>query len=165
MKGQVMRIAILGLVSLAMFALACEAPKQTPKKASANSAAENNNDGDDDSVDPGDDDPFASTPSNTPVGADKDSDGIVTLAHPDMFFSGGTLIMDHGYGVSSTFIHLHKVLVKPGDVVKAGDVVAQVGATGRATGPHLDWRINWFDVRIDPATVVPPMAEVMAKQP
>jgi murein DD-endopeptidase MepM/ murein hydrolase activator NlpD len=102
-------------------------------------------------------------PTGTPVRAP--ADAVVTLAHPDMFFSGGTLILDHGYGVSSTFIHLSEVLVKPGDVVKTGDVVARVGATGRATGPHLDWRINWFDVRIDPTTVVPPMAEVVAKQP
>lgn len=102
-------------------------------------------------------------PTGTPVQAP--ADAVVTLAHPDMFFSGGTLIMDHGYGVSSTFIHLSKVLVKKGDVVKAGDVVAQVGATGRATGPHLDWRINWFDVRIDPETVVPPMSQAVAKQP
>lgn len=101
-------------------------------------------------------------PTGTPVRAP--ADAVVTLAHPDMFFSGGTLIMDHGYGVSSTFIHLSKVLVKKGDVVKAGDVVAQVGATGRATGPHLDWRINWFDVRIDPETVVPPMSQAVAKQ-
>ena len=82
---------------------------------------------------------------------------LVTLAEPDLFFSGGTLIMDHGYGVSSTFMHLSRVLVKNGEQVRAGQVVAEVGATGRASGPHLDWRINWFDVRLDPETVVPPM--------
>lgn len=85
------------------------------------------------------------------------ADAIVTLAHPDMFFSGGTLIMDHGYGVSSTFMHLSRLLVKTGAAVKAGDVVGEVGATGRASGPHLDWRMNWFDVRIDPQLVVEPM--------
>lgn len=74
----------------------------------------------------------------------------VVLAEPDLFFSGGTLIMDHGYGVSSTFMHLSRLLVKNGDRVSAGQSVAEVGATGRATGPHLDWRINWFDVRLDP---------------
>jgi murein DD-endopeptidase MepM/ murein hydrolase activator NlpD len=83
--------------------------------------------------------------------------GTVTLAEPDLFFSGGTLIMDHGYGVSSTLMHLSRVLVKTGEQVEAGQEVAEVGATGRASGPHLDWRINWFNVRIDPETVVAPM--------
>jgi murein DD-endopeptidase MepM/ murein hydrolase activator NlpD len=92
------------------------------------------------------------TPVRAPAAA------TVTLAHPDMFFSGGTLIMDHGYGVSSTFMHLSRLLVRSGDSVQAGQVVAEVGATGRASGPHLDWRINWFDVRIDPQLVVEPMA-------
>src|SRR5690625_7091672 len=67
-----------------------------------------------------------------------------------MFFSGGTLIIDHGHGLSSSFIHLHKILVEEGDYVEQGQVVAEVGATGRATGPHLDWRMNWFDQRVDP---------------
>ena len=99
-------------------------------------------------------------PTGTPVRAP--ADAVVTLAHPDMFFSGGTLVMDHGYGVSSTFLHLSKLLVKEGQRVKAGDIVAEVGATGRATGPHLDWRINWFDVRVDPQLLVEPMAEAVA---
>ena len=79
------------------------------------------------------------------------ADGKVLLFVPDMFYSGGTMIIDHGHGVSSTFLHLSKSYVKEGDWVKQGDVVAAVGASGRATGPHLDWRINWFDVKIDPA--------------
>lgn len=83
--------------------------------------------------------------------------GEVTLVHPDMFFSGGTLIIDHGHGLSSTFIHLHKILVKEGDSITKGQEIAEVGATGRATGPHLDWRINWFDQRLDPSLVVGPM--------
>jgi murein DD-endopeptidase MepM/ murein hydrolase activator NlpD len=91
------------------------------------------------------------TPVRAPAAA------TVTLAEPDLFFSGGTLIMDHGYGVSSTFMHLSRVLVKTGDTVQAGQVVGEVGATGRASGPHLDWRINWFGVRIDPQLVVAPM--------
>jgi len=94
-------------------------------------------------------------PTGTPVRAP--ADATVTLAQPDLFFSGGTLIMDHGYGVSSTFMHLSRLLVREGQVVKAGDVVAEVGSTGRATGPHLDWRINWFGVRLDPQLVAPPM--------
>jgi len=82
------------------------------------------------------------------------ADGKVLLFVPDMFYSGGTMIIDHGHGVTSTFLHLSKSLVKNGDKVKQGQVVAQVGASGRATGPHLDWRINWFDVRLDPAYVL-----------
>jgi len=82
------------------------------------------------------------------------ADGVVTLFVPDMFYSGGTMIIDHGHGISSTFLHLSKSYVKQGDKVKQGEVVAAVGASGRATGPHLDWRINWFNVRIDPALVL-----------
>lgn len=83
--------------------------------------------------------------------------GVVTLAHDDMFYSGGTVIIDHGFGVSSTLMHLSKVLVNVGDEVKPGDGVAEVGAKGRATGPHLDWRMNWFKARIDPQLLVGPM--------
>lgn len=80
--------------------------------------------------------------------------GVVTLVHRDMFYSGGTLLIDHGYGISSTFIHLSELLVEEGQQVTPSDPIARVGATGRATGPHLDWRINWFDVRLDPALVL-----------
>ena len=80
--------------------------------------------------------------------------GKVLLWVPDMFYSGGTMIIDHGQGVSSTFLHLSHSFVKQGDMVKQGDVVASVGNSGRVTGPHLDWRINWFDVKIDPALVL-----------
>ncbi len=76
--------------------------------------------------------------------------GKVVLTHDNMYFSGGTLIVDHGHGVTSTFIHLHKILVKEGDDIKQGDPIAEIGATGRATGPHLDWRMNWFEQRLDP---------------
>jgi len=80
--------------------------------------------------------------------------GVVTLAHDDMYYSGGTLLIDHGHGLSSTFIHLSKVLVVEGDRIEVGDVIAEVGSTGRATGPHLDWRMNWFGVRLDPELVL-----------
>ena len=83
--------------------------------------------------------------------------GVVTLAEPDLFYSGGTIILDHGYKLSSTFLHLSKVSVKPGDELQPGDIIGEVGATGRATGPHLDWRMNWRDRRIDPQLLVPPM--------
>lgn len=85
--------------------------------------------------------------------------GTVTLVHDDMFFSGGTLLVDHGHGVSSTFIHLDEVLVEEGQRVEKGDVIARVGAKGRATGPHLDWRMNWYDVRVDPSFLAPPLQE------
>ena len=82
------------------------------------------------------------------------ADAVVTLTHDDMYYSGGTLIIDHGYGVSSTFIHLSELLVSKGQKVKKGDVIAKVGQGGRSTGPHLDWRINWYNVRIDPQLVL-----------
>ena len=82
------------------------------------------------------------------------ADGVVTLAHPDMFFSGGTLIVDHGHGLSSSFLHLDRIVVDVGERVSQGQKVAEVGATGRVTGPHLDWRINWFAERLDPALLV-----------
>ena len=85
------------------------------------------------------------------------ANGVVTLAHHDMFFSGGTLIIDHGHGLSSSFLHLSDILVAEGDEIRQGQVIAKVGATGRATGPHLDWRMNWLDRRVDPQLLVPPM--------
>lgn len=91
-------------------------------------------------------------PSGTPVRAP--APGIVKLVHRDMYYSGGTLIIDHGFGITSTFIHLSDILIKAGERVETGREVALVGATGRATGPHLDWRINWFAARLDPALVL-----------
>ena len=73
---------------------------------------------------------------------------------PTCTYSGGTIILDHGQGLSSSFLHLSKILVEAGDVVKQGDVIAEIGATGRATGPHLDWRMNWLDKRVDPPLLV-----------
>ena len=96
-------------------------------------------------------------PAGTPVKAP--ADGLVTLAHPDMFYSGATLIMDHGHGLSSTFLHLQEILVTEGQRVKRGEVVARLGASGRATGPHLDWRMNLRGMRLNPETVVGPMPE------
>jgi murein DD-endopeptidase MepM/ murein hydrolase activator NlpD len=101
-------------------------------------------------------------PTGTPVYAP--AAGVVTLVVPDMFFSGGTLIVDHGHKLSSTFLHLHRILVEVGDRVEQGDVIAEIGATGRVTGAHLDWRINLRDRRIDPQLLVPPMPEVANAQ-
>ncbi len=88
------------------------------------------------------------TPVIAPAG------GIITLTHPDMYYSGGTIIMDHGFGVSSTFIHLSKLDVEVGQRVEQGDKIGEIGATGRVTGPHLDWRINWYSERLDPALLL-----------
>lgn len=85
------------------------------------------------------------------------SAGVVTLAQPDLFYSGGTIILDHGYRLSSSFLHLSKVLVEVGQEVKSGQVIGEIGASGRATGPHLDWRMSWRQERIDPQLLAPPM--------
>ena len=94
-----------------------------------------------------------------PVGAivTAPAGGVVTLVHSDMFLSGGTLVIDHGHGLSSTFIHLSKILVKEGDEIKQGQEIALVGQTGRASGPHLHWAMNWFEERVDPQLLVESM--------
>ncbi len=81
-------------------------------------------------------------------------DGVVTLAEPDLFYTGGTLIFDHGHGISTLYMHMKKILVKKGQSIQQGDIIGTVGKTGRATGAHLDVRLNWFGVRLDPATVL-----------
>jgi murein DD-endopeptidase MepM/ murein hydrolase activator NlpD len=91
-------------------------------------------------------------PTGTPVKAP--AAGVVTFAAPDLYLTGGTLLLDHGFGVSSNFLHLSRIDVKVGDRVEQGQIIAAVGATGRATGPHLHWGMNWFDVRIDPLLVL-----------
>jgi len=85
------------------------------------------------------------------------ADGVVVLAEDDLFFSGGTLIIDHGMRVNTSYLHLSELLVGIGDKVRQGDLIGRVGATGRATGVHLHWGANVGDVRIDPALLVPPM--------
>ena len=94
-------------------------------------------------------------PTGTPVRAP--AAGVITLAEPDLFYSGGTIILDHGYRLSSSFLHLSKVSVAVGQEVRAGDVIGEIGASGRATGPHLDWRMSWRSQRIDPQLLAPPM--------
>ena len=90
--------------------------------------------------------------NGTPVKAP--ADGVITFADPGLYLTGGTVVLDHGHGISSNFLHLSRIDAKVGDVVKQGDVIGAVGATGRATGPHLHWGMNWFDVRIDPLLVL-----------
>ncbi|MGY6629794.1 MAG: M23 family metallopeptidase [Wenzhouxiangella sp.] len=93
-------------------------------------------------------------PTGTPVIAP--AGGLVTLAEPDLYFSGGTLFIDHGHGLVSAFLHLSELLVENGQRVEQGELIGRIGATGRATGPHLDWRINLGDRRVDPALLLPP---------
>ena len=80
--------------------------------------------------------------------------GIVTMAEPDLYYTGGTIIMDHGHGISTIYSHLAKLNVKVGDKVLQGDIIGTVGSTGRSTGPHLDFRVNWFQTRLDPMSVL-----------
>ena len=82
------------------------------------------------------------------------NNGIVTLAEKDLFYTGATLIFDHGHGISTLYMHMNKIFVNVGDHIKKGDVVGTVGDTGRATGSHLDIRLNWFDTRLDPASIL-----------
>jgi murein DD-endopeptidase MepM/ murein hydrolase activator NlpD len=92
-------------------------------------------------------------PTGTPVLAP--AAGLVTFADPDLFLTGGTVLLDHGHGLSSSFLHLSAIDVEVGQYVDQGEPIGAVGATGRATGPHLHWGMNWFDVRIDPALLLP----------
>ena len=81
--------------------------------------------------------------------------GIVTMAEPDLYYTGGTIIMDHGHGISTIYSHLATLNVNVGDEILQGDIIGTVGSTGRSTGPHLDFRINWFQTRLDPMSVLP----------
>jgi len=76
--------------------------------------------------------------------------GLVTFAEKDLYLTGGTLVLDHGHGLSSTFLHLGRIDAKVGARVERGEVIGAVGATGRATGPHLHWGMNLLDTRVDP---------------
>ena len=91
-------------------------------------------------------------PEGTPVKAMMD--GEVTLAENDMYFTGGTIIFDHGHGISTLYMHMKDIDVKVGQKIKQGQIVGTLGQSGRATGPHLDIRLNWFDVKLDPASIL-----------
>jgi murein DD-endopeptidase MepM/ murein hydrolase activator NlpD len=95
-------------------------------------------------------------PTGTPVKAP--AAGIVSFAAPDLILTGGTVLIDHGRGLSSSFLHLSRIDVRVGDTVKQGQIFAAAGATGRASGPHVHWGFNWFDVRLDPALLPVPGA-------
>ncbi|QDE40301.1 M23 family metallopeptidase [Luteibacter pinisoli] len=87
-------------------------------------------------------------PEGTPVKAP--ADGIITFAAPDLYLTGGTVLLDHGFGLSSNFLHLSRIDVKVGEHVRQGQVIGAAGKTGRATGPHVHWGFNWFGMRLDP---------------
>lgn len=80
--------------------------------------------------------------------------GVVTFANPDLYLTGGTVLLDHGHGVNSNFLHLSRIDVEVGTRVRQGDIIGAVGSTGRSSGPHLHWGMNWFEVRIDPLLVL-----------
>lgn len=85
------------------------------------------------------------------------ADGVVTLAPPPSFsLEGNLVVIDHGMGLTSAFLHLSSASVRPGQIVHQGDPIGRVGATGRATGPHLHWSLAWNGARLDPATVASP---------
>ena len=83
--------------------------------------------------------------------------GVISFAKPDLYLTGGTILIDHGHGLSSSFLHLSELDVKPGQRVEKGQRIGLVGATGRATGPHMHWGLNWFKVRLDPQLLVDPI--------
>jgi len=87
-------------------------------------------------------------PTGTPIRAP--ADGTVSLS-ADHYLNGGFTLIDHGQGVSTSYLHQSKRLVKEGDVVKRGQLIGEIGQTGRATGPHLHWAMNWFEVKLDPS--------------
>ena len=80
--------------------------------------------------------------------------GTVTMAEDDLYYTGGTIIMDHGHGISTIYSHLENVMVSVGDKINQGDIIGTVGSTGRSTGPHLDFRVNWFQTRLDPMSLL-----------
>jgi murein DD-endopeptidase MepM/ murein hydrolase activator NlpD len=84
--------------------------------------------------------------------------GLVTFADADLYLTGGTVLLDHGHGVSSNFLHMSRIDVRVGDRVEQGQPIGAVGATGRASGPHLHWGMNWFDVRVDQQRIITPGA-------
>lgn len=93
-----------------------------------------------------------------PVGAPvvASTAGLVVLADKDLYFTGGTIVIDHGFGLIGVYSHLSRLDVRVGQQVRQGERIGAVGATGRVTGAHLDWRVNWFDVRLDPLLLLPP---------
>lgn len=91
-------------------------------------------------------------PTGTPVRAA--ADGVVALRHEMMVMTGNTVVLGHGYGLQTVYIHMSKLHVTDGQHVKQGDIIGEIGMTGRASGPHLHFGVTWFDTRLDPETVL-----------
>jgi murein DD-endopeptidase MepM/ murein hydrolase activator NlpD len=99
---------------------------------------------------------IATGASGTPFVAP--ADGVVILVAGTPFTLEGNLLMiDHGMGLNSAFLHCSRVLVREGDMVKQGQTIGLIGMTGRATGPHLHWSMKWRDARLDPILFTGPM--------
>lgn len=94
-------------------------------------------------------------PNGTPFVAP--ADGVVILARTGFSLEGGLLMIDHGNGLNSAFLHCSRILVKEGDSVTQGQHIGNVGSTGRSTGPHLHWGLKWHDARFDPLLLAGPM--------
>ncbi len=102
-------------------------------------------------------------PTGTPVHAP--AAGIVTFAAADLYLTGGTVLLDHGFGLTSSFLHMSKLNVKVGDKIQAGQLIGLSGATGRATGPHVHWGFNWFEMRLDPDLLPKPATKSVPATP
>lgn len=96
-------------------------------------------------------------PEGTPIRAP--AAGVVAFTHPGMYFNGATVLLDHGHGLTSTYIHLSEIRVEAGNWIDQGQVIGAVGASGRATGPHLHWGVDWLDAHLDPQRLVGPMPD------
>ena len=100
-------------------------------------------------------------PIGTPVHAP--AAGVVTLAQPDMHYEGGLVFIDHGQGLITMYLHMSRLDVAVGDHVTQGQVIGAVGARGRATGPHLCWRMKWRDRQLDPSVAIDGLAAARAQ--
>jgi|SRR5215469_2030310 len=102
-------------------------------------------------------------PAGTPIKAA--ASGVVSLAERDLYFTGGTVVIDHGYGLSTLYIHMRNIAVRAGDRVTRGQIIGELGETGRATGPNLHWGVVWGEVRLDPALAAGPMPQAEGANP
>jgi murein DD-endopeptidase MepM/ murein hydrolase activator NlpD len=96
-------------------------------------------------------------PTGTPIRAP--ASGVVSLAEPDLHFEGGLVLIDHGQGLISMYLHMSRLDVRAGEAVAQGQVIGAVGSSGRTTGPHLCWRLKWRDRNLDPAFAILGLAE------